>query len=183
MKKIIIGSLVGAILLFAWQSLSWMILGLHDNALKYTPTQDSLMTAISSNLKEEGQYMMPSVPATATQKDMEECIAKNDGKPWAIVTYHKTRNMDMMIPIIRGFLICLVCLWICCLAIGRLANKSFTSVFTTALSFGIMCFLFVWYMGHNWMDTGWDVLKGELIDDVVGWSLAGVWLGWWYGGK
>ena len=183
MKKIIIGSLVGAILLFAWQSLSWMVLGLHNDAMKYTPAQDTLLNVINNSLKEDGQYIIPGVPLNATQKEMEECAKKSDGKPWAIVTYHKTRKTDMTMPIIRGFLICLVCLWLCCLSIGRLANKKFSGVFTTALTFGIMCFLFVWYMGHNWMDTGWGVLKGELIDDVVGWGLVGAWLGWWYGRK
>lgn len=183
MKKIIIGSLVGAVLLFSWQGLSWMALGFHNNAMKYTPAQDSLLSTISKSLTEEGQYIMPGLPLDATQKDMEECVQKNDGKPWAMVTWHKVRNTDMVMPMIRGFLICLVCIWLCCLIIARLANKSFSGVFSTTLTFGLVCFLFVWYNGHNWMDTPWGVLKGELIDDVVGWGLAGAWLGWWYGKK
>jgi hypothetical protein len=183
MKKIIIGSLVGAILLFGWQAASWMVLGLHDKAMKYTPAEDSLLNTFSNTLTEEGQYVIPGLPPGATQKDMEECAQKNNGKPWAVITYHKTRNTDMAMPIIRGFLICLVCLWLCCLVIAKLANKSFTGVFSTTLTFGLISFLFVWYIGHNWMDTPWDVLKGELIDDIAGWGLAGIWLGWWYGRK
>jgi hypothetical protein len=183
MKKIIIGSLVGAVLLFGWQTLSWMVLGIHDKAFKYTPAQDSLISVISNNLKEEGQYVMPNVPTNATQKEMEECMQKNDGKPWAVVSYHKTRNMDMTMPIILGFLICLVCIVICCLVIKRLENKSFNGILGTSLCFGIVCFLFASYMGHNWMQTSWDVLTGDLIDDLVGWTLAGTWLGWWYSRK
>jgi len=181
MKKIFIGSLIGAILLFSWQSLSWTVLGIHQEALKYSPAADSLLSTISSSLKEEGQYLMPRLPDGATQKEMEEYMKKNEGKPWAIVTYHKQQKLDMVMPIIRGFFICLVCIWLCCVVIGKLANKSFYSVFSTTLTFGVISFLFVWYMGHNWMGTGWEVLKGELIDDLVGWGLAGAWLGWWYG--
>lgn len=182
MKKIIIGSLVGAILLFAWQSLSWMVMGIHEKAMKHTTAQDSILNAMSG-ITEEGQYMLPSLPAGSSHKDMEEYMKKNEGKPWALVSYHKETKLDMVMPIIRAFLICLVCIWLLCLVIGRMANKTFTSVLYTSLTFGIVCFLFVSYMGHNWMYTSWEVLKGELIDDIAGWGLAGVWLGWWYGRK
>jgi len=183
MKKIIIGSLVGAVILFAWLFLSWSLLGLHDKGMKYTPAQDSLLTVIGNSLSEEGQYLLPNVPAGASQKEMEECMQKNDGKPWAVVTYHKSKKTDMAMPMIRGFLICFVCVWLCCLVIARLANKNFYNIFSTALTFGLVSFLYVWYMGHNWMDTGWDILTGELIDNLAGWGLAGIWLGWWYGRK
>ncbi|MBK8493706.1 MAG: hypothetical protein IPL50_00980 [Chitinophagaceae bacterium] len=86
-------------------------------------------------------------------------------------------------PIIRAFLICLVCMWLCCLVIGKMTDRRFYNVFTTTLTFGLISFLSVWYMGHNWMSIGWDVLTGELIDNIAGWGLAGIWLGWWYGRK
>jgi len=127
--------------------------------------------------------MMPRLPDGASHAEMEEYMKKNEGKPWAIVSYHKAHKLDMVTPIIVAFLVCLICVWICCRVIGRMANKSFFEVFLTTLSFGVVCFLFVWYMGHNWMHTGWDVLKGELIDDLVGWGLTGIWLGWWYSRK
>jgi len=183
MKKIIIGSLVGAILLFAWQSLSWTVLGVHNRAFKHTPAQEAILSALSTNLTEEGQYLVPRLPESASHKEVEESMKKNEGKPWAIVTYHKEHKTDMVMPIIIGFLVCFVCVWLCCRVIARIVNRSFFEVFLTTLSFGVVCFLFVWYMGHNWMHTPWDVLKGELIDDVVGWGLTGVWLGWWYGRK
>ncbi len=183
MKKIIIGSLVGAILLFGWQSASWMVMGIHDKAMKYTPAQDSILNVISSSLTEEGQYFMPNMPVGTPHTEMEEFMKKHEGKPWAIVNYHKAHKTDMVMPIIRAFLICLVCIWLCCLVIGRMGTKSFSGVFSTTLTFGIVCFLFVSYMGHNWMHTSWDVIKGELIDDIAGWGLAGIWLGWWYNSK
>lgn len=183
MKKIILGSLVGGILLFAWLSLSWMVFGFHDKAYKYTPAQDSLLSVISRSITEEGQYVMPNVPANSTEKEMEECMQKNEGRPWAVISYHKSHKMDMVMPMIRGFLICLVCVWLCCLVVSRLAKQNFNRILATAMIFGAVCFLFTSYMGHNWMQTSWDVITGELIDDLAGWGLAGAWLGWWYSRK
>lgn len=183
MKKIIIGSLVGAILLFGWQGLSWMVMGIHDSAFKYSPAQDSLLTTISNSLPEEGQYFLPRLPDGASESEKEAYAKSMKDKPWAVVTYHKAYKADMVMPMIRGFLICFVCIWICCVVIGRIERKNFWAAFSTTLSFGVVSFLFVWYMGHNWMDTGWDVLTGELIDSIAGWGLAGIWLGWWYSRK
>jgi len=183
MKKIIIGSLVGAVLLFGWQGLSWEVLGIHDKEYLYTPAQDSLLTAISGSIKEEGQYSLPNLPAGSSQKEMEELGKKMEGKPWAVLTYHPTYKMDMTMQMLKGFLISLVCVWLCCTVIRRQSDKSFMSVFFTALTFGVVCFLFVWYIGHNFGGTPWGVLHGQLIDDLAGWGITGIWLGWWYGRK
>lgn len=183
MKKIIIGSLVGAVLLFGWQSLSWTVLQLHESEVKYTPAQDTILNVLNSSITEDGQYGLPNVPPGASHKDMEELGKKMEGKPWALIQYHKTLKSDMTMQIIRGFLISLFCVLLCCVIIGRLGNKTFGSIFATTLYIGIICFLFVWYTGHNWMGTSWGVLKPELIDDLASWGLTGIWLGWWYSRK
>lgn len=88
MKKLLIGSLVGAILLFGWQSLSWTVFHIHEKAYQYTPSQDSLLSVISNTLKTEGQYMLPRTPPDAPREDMEKLGMQMEGKPWAVVTYH-----------------------------------------------------------------------------------------------
>ena len=183
MKKIIIGSLIGAVLLFSWQGLSWMVIGLHDKEYLYTPAQDSLLSSISNAVKEEGKYSLPNLGPGATHKEMEELGKRMEGKPWAVLTYHNTYKMDMGMQMARGFLVCLVCVWLCCSVVARQREQSFMPVFLTTLTFGIVSFLFVWYIGHIWGGTPWNVLHAELIDDLAAWGLTGIWLGWWYGRK
>ncbi len=180
MKKILIGSLVGTVLLFGWQSLSWTILHIHEKAYQYTPAQDSLLSAITNTLKTDGQYMLPTTPPDAPYEKMEKMGKQMDGKPWAIVTFHQSYKNDMVMPIVRSFFIALVCVILVCWVIQRLGRRTFGAVFSTVLTFGMICFLFVWYNQHNWLQTSWEVLKGELIDNLAGWGLCGIWLGWWY---
>jgi len=183
MKKIIVGSLVGAILLFSWQGISWMVMGLHEKEYLYTPAQDSLLASISSTIKEDGQYSLPNVPPGASKEARTELNKKMEGKPWVVLTYHSTYDMNMAMQMVRGFLIGLVCVWLCCMVIGRQADQSFMPVLRTTLTFGVISFLFVWYIGHNFGGTPWSVLRPELIDDLISWGLTGIWLGWWYGRK
>jgi len=59
MKKALIGAVVGAFILFIWQTFSWTVSGIHDRAFKYTPNQDALISELSKQLPAEGQYLLP----------------------------------------------------------------------------------------------------------------------------
>ena len=56
MKKWLIGSFVGAILIFVWQFLSWTVFQLHEAEAKYTPAQDSILQYLNTQFKETGTY-------------------------------------------------------------------------------------------------------------------------------
>ena|ERR1035437_7876688 len=182
MKKIIVGAFVGAILLFAWQSLSWTVLHIHDQAYQYTDKQDTLLSVLKANLK-DGQYMIPRAAPGTSRDNMEKISKDMNGKPWATVTYHNEYKYDMVMPMVRGFLIALVSVLLVCFVIQKFAKRNMASIFWSVLSFGLVCFFFVWYNQHNWFQTSWVVIKGELIDNLAGWGLCGIWLGWWYSKK
>ncbi|WP_236973473.1 hypothetical protein [Membranihabitans maritimus] len=61
MSKIWIGSLVGGLILFIWQFLSWSMLNIHDNEMEYTPNQVQILEVLNENL-EEGNYFLPTAP-------------------------------------------------------------------------------------------------------------------------
>ena len=46
MKKILIGSLVGTLIMFIWSFLAWMILPIHANTYMYTPAQDNILKVL-----------------------------------------------------------------------------------------------------------------------------------------
>jgi len=177
MKKWIVGSLVGAIIVFAWQFLSWDMLNLHAAEQKYSAAQDQIMTTLnSSNLEDGGMYLMPIAP---TQKETRELMSKNAGKPWAWIFYSKSLSVSMATPMIMGFVtdIILVVLLISILVRGGLPN--FTGIFTGAVAVGLFTFLWGPYTEHNWFNISWPAIQGHLFDAIVAWGLCGLWLGWW----
>ncbi|TMI82123.1 MAG: hypothetical protein E6H10_10185 [Bacteroidetes bacterium] len=44
MKKYLIGSIVGGIIIFLWQGLSWMALGIHSDSMMYNASQENIMS-------------------------------------------------------------------------------------------------------------------------------------------
>jgi hypothetical protein len=176
MKKWIIGSIVGAIIVFVWQFASWSFLPIHDKTAKYTDKQDAIMSALTSNITEDGMYMLPSAP---TKKEQQNMMKDLEGKPWATVIYHSKMNTDMTMRMIRGFLVdfFLVISLIYVLSRGGTPNRMRT--FAGSVALGLFAFLWGDYTGRIWFDLPWHMITGDFIDSIVAWGLCGIWIGWW----
>jgi hypothetical protein len=79
MKRSLLGAIVGGLLIFIWQMLSWTVLDLHRPAQDYSPKQDSIMAVLNGTLT-EGGYMMPSVPKGASMDEMTKKAEAIDGQ-------------------------------------------------------------------------------------------------------
>jgi len=180
MKKYIVGSIVGAIIIFLWQSLSWTVLGVHDNGMKFHPAQKEIMAVLSANTPEEGMYMLPSA---ATQKEQDAMMKEMEGKPWASVIYHQSFSSDMTMRMIRAFLVDLFLVISLIYIFTRGSTPVPRRIFSGSVALGLAFFLWGPYTGHIWFDLPWHMIKGDLIDSLVAWSLCGVWLGWWLNRK
>ena len=180
MKKTIIGSLVGAIIIFLWQFLSFAAVNLHKPAQQYTDKQDAIMSFLNSQGMQEGGYFMPGLPETATRSEMEAAMKATDGKPWARIEYHnKAENNTnaMIMNMVRGLLVNIVIVFLFCWLVGKINNPGFGTILGGALAVGMISFLnqpytiFIWYKSFDILAT--------FLDAVVMWGLAGIWLAWW----
>lgn len=183
MKKWLIGSLVGGILIFLWQFLSWTVMQLHLAEARYTPVQDSVLNYLSSTLKEEGTYMLPTVPPGSSRSMGEELGKKMDGKPWATVTYKPVYKNDMVMPMIRGFLVDVFLVFCLIYILTRGGTPPGIRIVAGSVALGLVTFLWGPYTQHNWFQTPTAALTGHLIDSIVAWTLAGIWLAWWLNRK
>src|ERR1700722_13453092 len=111
MKKFTIATLVGAIILFVYSSLSWMVSPLHIHTFHYAPKQDSIMNFLSNNLPGEGAYLLPTTDNrnvgmfdSKYREATEDNMKKNENKPIAVVFYSLSDKMSPM-QIVMGFLI------------------------------------------------------------------------------
>jgi hypothetical protein len=183
MKKWLIGSLVGAVIIFVWQFLSWSVLGLHNGALRYHPQQESIIQSLSSTITEEGSYMIPTAKPGISQSEHQELMKQMEGKPWAFVIYHPAFKIDMTRQMIRGFLIYWFLVFTLIYILTRGGTPIPIRVVAGSVAVGLFCFLWGPYSGHNWMQLPMAMITGDLIDGIVAWGLCGLWLGWWLNRK
>lgn len=179
MKKMIIGALVGGIILFAWQFLTWGAFNLHEAQQKYTPKQDSILSYLGTQFTEDGAYFMPTYPPGSSREQMEKVMEGSIGKPWAHVVYHKSMDgmNKMFMNMVRSLLVNIIIIWLLCWLLTKIPSASFGTVFIGTLGTGLIVFLHAPYTMHIWYGS-FD-LMAHFVDALVAWGAAGLWLGWW----
>jgi hypothetical protein len=178
MKKLLIGALVGGIIIFVWQSLSFTVLDLHSRAFEYTPKQQEIITYLGTQLSEEGQYLLPRPADNASSEEMEAHMKSADGKPWAMVSYHKEMNMNMGLNMIRGLLVDIIAVGLLCWIISKMNLPSFGTIVISSIFVGLIVFMNGVYTGHIWYQM-FDIMS-HFLDAIIAWGACGLWLGWWF---
>lgn len=181
MKKTIVPSIVGGIIIFVWQFLSWPVLNLHKAANHYTPNQDAILTALNANLPEEGGYIVPGLPENASKEDHEKLMKEANGKPWATIQYHKSQEAStgaMITNMVRALLTNIIMIWIFCWILYRINTANFGTIFIASLFTGLIVFLSSPYIISIWYK--WFDITAHFIDAIVSWGLSGLWLAWWF---
>ena len=130
MKKYFIAALVGGIILFIWQFLTWSLINFHESTQQYTPKQDAIMNVLKSEGLEEGGYMMPMLPKTATMEEWQQFMKNAEGKPWASIQYHNELKNNMVLNMVRGLVINIVTVFLLCWILVRLYAPSFSTILT-----------------------------------------------------
>lgn len=181
MKYSIIAILIGALFVLIFQALSWMVSPIHANSHKYTPMEDSLLTAMQG--LETGVYYLPGEPEGAT---MDEINAKHEasiGKPWAVLYYHEKLEMNMFKNIGLAFLINIIMVgllvWI--LKTGNITEKS--KILSTTMVVSAIIVFSALIMQWNWFSTPMHNLIGDIIDQLVAGLILGLWLGYYFNRK
>jgi hypothetical protein len=185
MKKILIASVVGAVILFAWQALSWMVTPFHLHTFRHTPAQDSIIAVLNNSGLTTGVYQLPSVDNTNVSgfdadyhKKSEELMNASVGHPAATIFYVGSVHAMHAAPMLKGFLYDLIALFCACMLLS-LAYQSDASFFMRWWMVMLIAIIYVMQgpmMGHNWMWQPWHYTKGFIWDAFIGWGLAGLWL-------
>jgi len=179
--KIPVASLVGGLIIFIWQFLSWTVLDLHRPALQYTPKQDSILAYLGTQFDSSGGYFLPTVPANASSDDMKKLEETAMHKPWAQIAYHKSYDANMLVNILKALITDIITVLLFCWVVSGFTANSFGKTFLAALFTSLIVFLNANYIVHIWYET-FDITS-YLTDYLVSWALAGLWLGWWLNKK
>src|SRR5688572_21566467 len=172
MKKAFIAALVGAIVVFIWQAVSHMALAdvLHNSMNKTAPNADAIATAMAG--AEDGMYMFPGKMEGESDQD---AMKRMEGKPGGMIFYDASMDMNMARPMIVGFILDFLAVWIIVAMIGygRERLNTFGKIWWATLLFGIFLVLMHHLMAWNWFGMPVDHTVQESIDVLITWALCG----------
>lgn len=173
MGKLVIASVVAAIVLFSWGYVAHMFLSLGSMGLKPLPA--SAVTALHTAVSESGMYVYPFVdPDTATADSMKEAEAQALAGPVVIMAYdHDGREMmppsTMGIEFATNVLSALLAALVLMQVAGGFASRLFC-VTLLGLFAGLTVNVPLW----NWYGFSDGFTIAALIMHGVGWFLAGI---------
>ena len=190
MKKFIIASLVGAIIIFVWSALSWMFLPVHTHSMRYTPKQDTILSVLNNSSLETGVYEIPGVDNRNIgmwkdanyMNEMKDMNKKQEGKPFAMIIYGKGGKVMNPCQMITGLVIDLLAVMaaVILLAMSKDKLKTFFMRWWAVMLIGFIVALNSYLLEWNWMQFPWHFIKGEVVDTFMEWGLCGLWLAWYF---
>jgi len=173
MKTSIIGGLVGALILFIWQFLSWGLMNLHYSQNSHTSNQDEIYEFMKGKLP-EGEYFIPTVPKGASADEQNALREKVAGQPWMQIKYHDKFEMSMGMNMFRGIVIDLVSVMLLIWILLRMRELDMKTALFASLAIGLIGYFTGPYLNSIWFENN---TIPDLIDALVQWGLVGLWLG------
>lgn len=176
--RAIVGGIVGGLVVFVWGFVSHMILPLGETGFRQMQDEPAVVKAMQASIGEPGVYMVPYVDQkNATEADLEAWTAKQEAGPNAFLVYHpegspagmgKQLGIHYASAFVAAFLASLVLALSATGYVGRVMIVTLMGVFAVAITT---------VPEWNWYRFPADYCAAQVIDNVVGWLLAGIVLG------
>jgi hypothetical protein len=172
MKRKLLFSLIGAIVIFTWQFLSYAMPNFHKSASAYAPAQDSILQMLEKQGISEGMYLLGQPDPSLSQAEQKTAMAALEGKPWAVINFHKVSSMNMAMPMIRGLLVCFVISFLLFWLFMQQKEPTLANRLYLALAVGMIGFFFVPYTNFIWYKAP-DIFA-HFADAIVPWLILGL---------
>lgn len=172
-KNLIISALVGGLILFIWQFISWALINIHQGEQLYTPHQDTILNVLQTHLSEDGTYFLPTAPTEASEEEKMKVMESSYGKPWAQISFHKSMENNMSMNMIRGFLVDVLAAGLLFWILSLIPSLTIARGITIAVSIGLIGYMTSTYLNDIWFE-GNSIM--DLIDVLVSWVLCGAWI-------
>jgi len=163
MKKLVMASIGGGVILFFWGFISWTVLSWHKDTSLSFDNEAAVAQSIVQNAPQAGIYFLPF-----NEKDFV------DGGPSVFAAIAPQYHLDMGSTLSIGLLGYIVSALLVCLALNMCRGLNYAQ----RLKFVLLLGLIIGLVGHfpywNWMNFSTPYTLVMILDSVLGWLLAGL---------
>jgi hypothetical protein len=172
MTRKLLFALIGGIIIFIWQFLSFGMPNFHKAASGYTSSQDEILGYFEELGLEEGMYLLGQPDPSLSKDEQKAAMEEMEGKPWAVLNYHVDYPTDMVMPMIRGIIVCFIIAFILFWLFLQQKNPTLQNRIFLALAVGFIGFLFLPYSNFIWYKE--PDIWAYFADGIVPWLIVGI---------
>jgi hypothetical protein len=183
--RVLVAGLIGGIVMFVWGVTAHMALGLGETGIQLPANEDVVLSGLHEGLgNQSGVYLLPSLDPNkmGDAAVVKAYSAKAATSPYAFVVYlPQGTDMLQMGPQIGRQ-------WasdtLAALALAfmlALAGLGFRRRVTLAAVAAVFTWLSMTVPYWNWYRFPLDFTLAALVEQLVGWLLAGAAMAWWLG--
>lgn len=172
MKHKLLFSIIGAVVIFVWQFLSYAMPNFHKSASAYTPAQDSILQMLKNQGLTQGMYLLGQVDPSLSGDEYQAAMKALDGRPWAVINYRNSNSMSMAMPMIRGLMVCFVISFLLFWLFLQQKNPTLMNRLYLSLAVGMIGFFFIPYTNFIWYKAP-DIFA-HFADAIVPWLILGL---------
>ena len=171
-KQLILGSVPGAIILFVWSAIAWMVIPWPGQPLRKFTNEDAVTQAIVANAPVSGNYLLPNAERSMTPEQQQKEMEKMARGPivFASVRLEPFNSMakPLVIQFLTQFIVALIATFLLLQTCG-LAYKG-RVIFVTAI--GVLIFIGGHVDEWNWWSFSNAYMLMQMGAIVIGWFLA-----------
>lgn len=171
------GALIGGLIVFIWGLFSWMVFPWHQTTLNKFKNEEEVADAIKANAPVPGIYVLPNTFAYhdgTSHKEMSKGMEMLEKGPFmfASVRPYGFGRMSFW-PFFIAFFIQLVGAYLVTWMLLQTKNLSYGKIVIFVTVFGFSIGILGQLPDWNWWGFPYGYAAINIVDLLIGWSLAG----------
>lgn len=152
--RLVIGSLLAAVVVFFWGFVYWTVLPFPASVLQTLPGQETFINQLKAAVPESGAYLIPGGAEVQTDEALQE---RHREGPIATLFYRK-EGAEVMSPsvFIYGYLHMLAAAFVAGIVIAASESRSYFSRVMLIFWVGVFCAVWVEITDVVWYYFPWD---------------------------
>ncbi len=180
LKQLVLGTVLGAIVLFVWSALAWMIIPWPGEPLRSFTNEDAMVQAIKANVPRSGNYLLPNeVKRTPGMTDQQYQKAMQDAENRMntgpiIFAAVRLEPASMSKSLILGFITNLIAVLLACILLRQTDRLSYKCRVAFVGGLGLLIFVGGHLDEWNWWGFSNAYTLMTFAALVIGWVLTGL---------
>lgn len=171
--RVVLGGILGGIVVFVWGAIHHMVLPFGTMGMRDLPDPEPILSAMKANVPEDGLYFFPGMSGEG-EAAQEEWMKKIEEGPTGLLVYHRKGSPMSPAMLAREAGSNVACALLASILLGAVSTRRYWARVGIVAALGVFASLSVDFSYWNWYGFPTEYWLAQLVEQVVGFALAGL---------